>query len=148
MSILTEDVNSLTRIGFRYRSIDARPCLWRLFRPGRQFRVAKRPHLGQGRTHLYIRYIRYDWYNKFWDFIRWIEINEITTNSRLPGTIFLWLFWPSFNSGLAEGDAQHRAVINTYYSLAACCVTAFALSSLVSKDNKFDMVKDMEKFSN
>lgn len=56
------------------------------------------------------------------------------------GTIFLWLFWPSFNSGLAEGDAQHRAVINTYYSLAACCVTAFALSSLVSKDNKFDMV--------
>jgi ammonium transporter Rh len=60
----------------------------------------------------------------------------------------LWLFWPSFNSGLAEGDAQHRAVINTYYSLAACCVTAFALSSLVSKDNKFDMVKDMEKFSN
>ena len=73
---------------------------------------------------------------------------ELQKNYRPPGTIFLWLFWPSFNSGLAEGDAQHRAVINTYYSLAACCVTAFALSSLVSKDNKFDMVKDMEKFSN
>lgn len=56
------------------------------------------------------------------------------------GTIFLWLFWPSFNAGLAEGDAQHRAVINTYYSLAAACVTAFAVSSLVSKENKFDMV--------
>jgi ammonium transporter Rh len=56
------------------------------------------------------------------------------------GTIFLWLFWPSFNAGLAEGDAQHRAVINTYYSLAACCVVAFAVSSLVSKENKFDMV--------
>ena len=56
------------------------------------------------------------------------------------GTIFLWLFWPSFNAGLAEGDAQHRAVINTYYSLAACCVMAFAISSLVSKENKFDMV--------
>jgi len=56
------------------------------------------------------------------------------------GTIFLWLFWPSFNSGLAEGDAQHRAVINTYYSLAACCVVSFAMSSLVSKENKFDMV--------
>ncbi|KAI9559795.1 hypothetical protein GHT06_013802 [Daphnia sinensis] len=56
------------------------------------------------------------------------------------GTIFLWLFWPSFNAGLAEGDAQHRAVINTYYSLAACCVTAFAISSLVSKEHKFDMV--------
>lgn len=56
------------------------------------------------------------------------------------GTIFLWLFWPSFNSGLAEGDAQHRAVINTYYSLAACCIVSFAMSSLVSKENKFDMV--------
>ena len=56
------------------------------------------------------------------------------------GTIFLWLFWPSFNAGLAEGDAQHRAVMNTYYSLAACCVTAFAVSSLVSKEHKFDMV--------
>ncbi|XP_046657634.1 ammonium transporter Rh type A-like [Daphnia pulicaria] len=56
------------------------------------------------------------------------------------GTIFLWLFWPSFNAGLAEGDAQHRAVINTYYSLAACCVTAFAVSALVSKEQKFDMV--------
>jgi ammonium transporter Rh len=52
----------------------------------------------------------------------------------------LWLFWPSFNAGLAEGDAQHRAVINTYYSLAACCVTAFAVSALVSKEHKFDMV--------
>jgi len=60
----------------------------------------------------------------------------------LLGTIFLWLFWPSFNAGLAEGDAQHRAVINTYYALAACCVTAFAVSSLVSKEHKFDMVDD------
>jgi len=30
--------------------------------------------------------------------------------------------------------------MNTYYSLAACCVTAFAVSSLVSKGHKFDMV--------
>lgn len=56
------------------------------------------------------------------------------------GTIFLWLFWPSFNAGFAEGDAQHRAIMNTYYSLAACCVTAFAVSSLVSHEHKFDMV--------
>ncbi|XP_046633826.1 uncharacterized protein LOC124313126 [Daphnia pulicaria] len=40
----------------------------------------------------------------------------------------------------AEVDAQHRAVINTYYSLAACCVTAFAVSALVSKEHKFNMV--------
>jgi ammonium transporter Rh len=56
------------------------------------------------------------------------------------GTVFLWLFWPSFNSALVDGDDQHRAVINTYLSLTACCVTAFAMSSIVSKEKKFDMV--------
>jgi ammonium transporter Rh len=56
------------------------------------------------------------------------------------GTVFLWLFWPSFNSALVDGDDQHRAVINTYLSLTACCVTAFAFSSLVNKEKKFDMV--------
>ncbi|PSN37449.1 Ammonium transporter Rh type B [Blattella germanica] len=56
------------------------------------------------------------------------------------GTVFLWLFWPSFNAALIDGDDQHRAVINTYLSLTACCVTAFALSSVVSHENKFDMV--------
>ena len=56
------------------------------------------------------------------------------------GTVFLWLYWPSFNSALAPGDDQHRAVINTYLALAACCVVAFAISALVSDENKFDMV--------
>jgi hypothetical protein len=54
--------------------------------------------------------------------------------------VFLWLFWPSFNSALVDGDDQHRAVINTYLSLTACCVTAFAISSIVSEEKKFDMV--------
>lgn len=34
------------------------------------------------------------------------------------GTIFLWIFWPSFNSGLLDDVAQqHRAILNTYLSL-------------------------------
>lgn len=46
--------------------------------------------------------------------------------------MILWLLWPSFNACLAEDDAgQFRAIINTYYSLSACCVTAFAVSTLV-----------------
>ena len=69
-----------------------------------------------------------------------LNLNNLNPPPWILGTIFLWLFWPSFNSGLAEGDAQHRAVINTYYSLAACCIVSFAMSSLVSKENKFDMV--------
>ncbi|CAH1245695.1 RHAG [Branchiostoma lanceolatum] len=56
------------------------------------------------------------------------------------GTVFLWLFWPSFNAALAPGDDQHRAIINTYFSLAACAVVTFAISSAVEKDGKVNMV--------
>ncbi|KAI8515252.1 hypothetical protein Bbelb_078430 [Branchiostoma belcheri] len=67
-----------------------------------------------------------------------------TTQTNLPyspvGTVFLWLFWPSFNAALAPGDDQHRAVINTYFSLAACAVVTFAISSAVEKDGKVNMV--------
>lgn len=56
------------------------------------------------------------------------------------GTIFLWMFWPSFNAGTAaEGDAQMRALINTYLSLCACVMTSFAISALVDSNRKFCM---------
>ncbi|NXW37828.1 RHAG protein, partial [Phaetusa simplex] len=57
------------------------------------------------------------------------------------GTLFLWLFWPSFNSAIAPELAdQIKAIVNTYYSLAACAVVTFALSSLVDQRGKFSMV--------
>ncbi|XP_020893447.1 ammonium transporter Rh type A isoform X1 [Exaiptasia diaphana] len=58
------------------------------------------------------------------------------------GTLFLWMFWPSFNGILVAPDyiAQHRAVINTYYSLAASCVVTFAISPFFQKGNKLNMV--------
>ncbi|XP_037293321.1 ammonium transporter Rh type B-B isoform X2 [Manduca sexta] len=58
------------------------------------------------------------------------------------GSIFLWIYWPSFNSGLTNSDAEYqRAVINTYLSLAAATVTAFVMSSAVNKHpGRFDMV--------
>ena len=59
----------------------------------------------------------------------------------MSGTIFLWLFWPSFNSATAVGERQYRAVINTYFALAACAVVTFAISALVNK-GKFNMVCD------
>ncbi|NWU92897.1 RHAG protein, partial [Upupa epops] len=72
------------------------------------------------------------------------EKEESTYHSDLfamIGTLFLWLFWPSFNCANATGDAEvMRAIINTYYSLAACAVTTFALSSLVDPRGKFSMV--------
>jgi len=56
------------------------------------------------------------------------------------GTVFLWMYWPSFNGGAAaKGDAQLRAVINTYISLCAGCISAFAVSALVNPQRKFCM---------
>lgn len=56
------------------------------------------------------------------------------------GTLFLWLFWPSFNAATAYGVARHRAVINTFLALLASAVTAYAVSSLVDHKNRFNMV--------
>ncbi|KAG9276607.1 ammonium transporter Rh type B [Astyanax mexicanus] len=57
------------------------------------------------------------------------------------GTIYLWMFWPSFNSAVtAHGDDQHRTALNTYYSLAACTLATYAFSALVSHEGKLDMV--------
>lgn len=58
----------------------------------------------------------------------------------MVGTLFLWCFWPSFNSGAAApGDAQMRAVVNTYYSLCSCVLASFAFSALVNPSKKFQM---------
>merc|ERR1712106_257541 len=58
----------------------------------------------------------------------------------MVGIIFLWMFWPSFNGGAAAtGDAQQRAVINTYYSLCSCVMAAFAFSAAVTPSKKFSM---------
>uniref|UniRef100_A0AAY4ESC4 Ammonium transporter Rh type A n=1 Tax=Denticeps clupeoides TaxID=299321 RepID=A0AAY4ESC4_9TELE len=57
------------------------------------------------------------------------------------GTVYLWMFWPSFNSAIAEpGLPQLTAVINTYFSLASCALAAYATSSLVEHRGKLDMV--------
>ncbi|XP_072132552.1 ammonium transporter Rh type B [Mobula birostris] len=57
------------------------------------------------------------------------------------GAIYLWMFWPSFNSAVTSlGSAQHRTALNTYYSLAACTLSTFAVSSIVHGEGKLDMV--------
>lgn len=58
----------------------------------------------------------------------------------MVGTIFLWIFWPSFNSALVSGADQERAILNTYLGLAAATVVTFILSVLVSHEHKLDMV--------
>uniref|UniRef100_A0A3Q2P223 Rh blood group, D antigen n=1 Tax=Fundulus heteroclitus TaxID=8078 RepID=A0A3Q2P223_FUNHE len=48
------------------------------------------------------------------------------------GAVFLWMFWPSFNSVLADDQARLGAVCSTYLALAVSVVTAAALAVLSS----------------
>uniref|UniRef100_F7FMC2 Ammonium transporter AmtB-like domain-containing protein n=1 Tax=Ornithorhynchus anatinus TaxID=9258 RepID=F7FMC2_ORNAN len=58
----------------------------------------------------------------------------------LAGTMFLWVFWPSFVAVLAQpGDAQHRAVLHTFLTLSASALTSFAASSLLEKRGRLSM---------
>lgn len=56
------------------------------------------------------------------------------------GTVFLWMYWPSFNGALAGDNfyQQERVVINTVLALTAACIAAFAFSHLF--EGKLDMV--------
>ena len=63
---------------------------------------------------------------------------KVSDTFAMIGTIFLWLFWPSFNGALAVGNSQHRVVINTVLSLTSSCMSAFAMSKFFRK--KFNMV--------
>ncbi|XP_037684059.1 blood group Rh(CE) polypeptide isoform X2 [Choloepus didactylus] len=56
------------------------------------------------------------------------------------GTLFLWTFWPSFNSALLDTQSERKhAVFNTYYALAVSAVTAISVSALVHPRGKIDM---------
>lgn len=54
------------------------------------------------------------------------------------GTLFLWIYWPSFVGGALEAGsaAQQRATINTILSLAGSTIAAFALSVLLNNEGK------------
>ncbi len=58
------------------------------------------------------------------------------------GTVFLWMYWPSFNGALAgdEGNARHRCVINTTLSISASAFFTFLVSRFLRHDGKFSMV--------
>ncbi|NXT04322.1 RHBG protein, partial [Prunella fulvescens] len=58
------------------------------------------------------------------------------------GTIYLWIFWPSFTSTTsAHGNAENWAVLNTYFSLVASTVSTFILSPVLSEESTPRMVQ-------
>lgn len=56
------------------------------------------------------------------------------------GTLFLWIFWPSFTAGPAGAYSQERAVVNTLLALTGSALTGFVFSCWLRGENKFDMV--------
>jgi ammonium transporter Rh len=75
-----------------------------------------------------------------------IEKSDLTRSTResdmfaMIGTLFLWMFWPSFNGALAGGNAQHRVVINTVLALTNSCISAIIMSKLMRKHHRLSMV--------
>merc|ERR1719277_2409701 len=58
--------------------------------------------------------------------------NYISDLFSLVGTVFLWLFWPSFVAGALPGGAdQTRALLNTVLALLASTVVTFGLTPLL-----------------
>ena len=53
------------------------------------------------------------------------------------GTVFLFMFWPSFNSALAPAISQQRVVVNTAMAMSASCIGAAAFARL--NDSKLEM---------
>uniref|UniRef100_A0A8C5ZZR8 Ammonium transporter AmtB-like domain-containing protein n=1 Tax=Marmota marmota marmota TaxID=9994 RepID=A0A8C5ZZR8_MARMA len=57
------------------------------------------------------------------------------------GTLFLWIFWPSFNSApLNLLDNKRTALLNTYFALAVSAVTATSVSALAHPHGKINLV--------
>ena len=55
----------------------------------------------------------------------------------MVGSIFLWMFWPSFNGALAEGTTQHRVMCNTVLGITGSVVSAASTSRILF--GKLDM---------
>jgi ammonium transporter Rh len=46
------------------------------------------------------------------------------------GTLFLWMFWPSFNGALAIAYQQQRVIVNTVLAISSSCICAIGTSRL------------------
>ncbi|XP_033979112.1 rh blood group, D antigen [Trematomus bernacchii] len=71
------------------------------------------------------------------------KVDRKTGLFSILGTLFLCVFWPSFNSVLVDNRTPGRrlgAVLSTYLALAVSAVTAAAVSSLSSPKGKLNPI--------
>lgn len=66
------------------------------------------------------------------------ESNYYSDLTAFIGTIFLWMYWPSFNAGPAvlDSPSQTRAFVNTILSLSGSCMATFVISILTRDEGK------------
>ena len=57
------------------------------------------------------------------------------------GTLFLWMFWPSFNAGVFPENQFEKSLVitNTVLSLTGSCIAAIVASVLIRDNYKIDI---------
>lgn len=65
--------------------------------------------------------------------------NYLSDVVSMTGTLFLFVYWPSFNSAATQGSAQMRGIINTYLSITSSCIAALIVSRITNAGKKLDM---------
>jgi len=58
----------------------------------------------------------------------------------MVGTLFLWMFWPSFNGALAADFQQQRVIVNTVMAISASCITACATARIFEQRLEMEVV--------
>jgi len=66
---------------------------------------------------------------------------RVTDTMAMLGTLFLFCFWPSFNSALAPLSAQDRAVTNTVLSIMTSTCVVYFLTCILDVTGRFGMVE-------
>jgi ammonium transporter Rh len=67
------------------------------------------------------------------------DMGQIPDIFSLIGTLFLWIYWPSFVAGAmgADSPGQEMAIVNTILALTSGTITAFFCSSFFNDKGKF-----------
>ena len=80
--------------------------------------------------------------NNLWRILKFVLATEYHSDIfSLCGTVFLWCFWPSFNSapGGADDTGRYFAVVNTYLALCGAVMATYATSIWVTPGRKITM---------